>query len=81
VDITIYTITESDKVNKLIRDIKYRLKSIMWASPTIDVVEVEDFLSRSGGQTFGLMYLLRKEQNVKTKLTTLNENQGQTIWL
>ena len=79
VDITIYTITESDKVNKLIRDLKYRLKSIMWSSPVIDVVEVEDFLSRSGGQTFGLMYLLRKEQNVKTKPTTIHENQGQAI--
>ena len=53
----------------------------MWSSPVIEVIEVDDFPILSGGQMFGLMYLLRKEQNVKTKLTTLNENQGQTIWL
>ena len=79
VDITIYTITERDNVNRLIRDFKYRLKSIMWSSPLIEIVEVEDFPSQSGGQTFGLMYLLRKEQNVKTKPTTIHENQGEEI--
>jgi hypothetical protein len=74
-----FVITEIDKSNKLIQDLKYRLKAVMWSEPKIQFMDVHDFPHTRGGRTFGLMYLLRKNQNVKTKSTTFNENKSKTI--
>lgn len=77
VDINLYTLIKEIDSTNLIREFRYRLKSVMWTPPTIEIFHPSQFPSITGGQTFGSLYLYRTYKTDETAPPIINENKGQ----